>query len=322
MSAPPANAEAARAALARGLEAMRARDPDRAAEELREAVRLDPSLVRAQFALGRVLVYLSDVVVGTPTRDLGTLDEAIAALRIAVEDDPRSSDRRYWLAKALRDRGFQEEAVETYRAAIELDANNAPAHRELAFLLADMGLDGAAEEAQRAIELLPADATLWFLLGMEREVSDDLPGAKQAYERAIELDWTIPSPYSKLAVVLAREGDQERSAAAQAAYQAWYAYGPVLRARNLEANEKPHDADVLAALAEVQLQGQRFDLARETLERAIAASPGDDALIARLADVEILASRGPERSESGFILPLPASDRVQTTPSDSADESR
>lgn len=303
-SISPEQASAARAAMRRGIEALQARNSDRAAVELREAVRLDPSLDRAQFALGKVLVYLADVVVGTPTRDLGVLEEAIAALDIAVAAAPRDPARQYWRARALRDRGRQEEAVEGYRATLRLDPGHAEAQRELAFLLADMGEPDAAQAAQRALELQPEDATLWFLLGMEREAEDDVTGAREAYERAIAMDWTVPSPYSKLAVMLARGEQTESSAAVRRAYEAWYDYGPRLRERILGANEHPDDPDALVALAEMQFLGQRFDLARDTLERALRLRPEDTTLRGYLASTEEAARRGPLRSEEGTILPL------------------
>ena len=53
-----------------------------------------PSLATAHLALGKALVYLSDVVVGTPTRDLVALAEAVQTYSSATSELEPGRSRR------------------------------------------------------------------------------------------------------------------------------------------------------------------------------------------------------------------------------------
>jgi serine/threonine protein kinase/Flp pilus assembly protein TadD len=121
-------------------------DRDGAAEEVREAVRLDPKYPHARNNLGLVLLKK------------GTLDGAVAELREAVRLDPKLAGARNSLGLALTQKGDVDGALAAYREALRLDPKYAGAHNNLAWLLA-VGPDGvrdgerAVAHATRACEL-------------------------------------------------------------------------------------------------------------------------------------------------------------------------
>lgn len=75
-------------------------------------------------------------------------DEAIAALRKAIELDPSRSELRLWLAGSLADVGRNAEAMKEHRAAVAMEPIWAPAVRNLANSLA---ASNQMEEAERVV---------------------------------------------------------------------------------------------------------------------------------------------------------------------------
>jgi tetratricopeptide (TPR) repeat protein len=80
-----------------------------AERELLEAVRLDPRLAKAHFALGVL------------AQDAQRWDDAIARFTTAARHDPSLVDARFALAEALRRTGRFDDAVAQYRAVLALD---------------------------------------------------------------------------------------------------------------------------------------------------------------------------------------------------------
>ncbi|MBA3576967.1 MAG: TIR domain-containing protein [Sphingomonas sp.] len=90
-------------------------------------------------------------------------DEAIAALKKAIELDPSRSELRLWLAGAYDDIGRNSEGLEQHRAAVAMEPIWAPAVRNLANTLAASGRYKEAEAAVREFESrggAPAQAAL------------------------------------------------------------------------------------------------------------------------------------------------------------------
>jgi len=270
--ARPARREQALAAYRSGQEIMRARDPSGAAQELRRAVALDPSLAEAWHLLGKILLHLSDVVFGTPTRDLSVLDESIAAFRRAAELEPANAEYATLTGFALSKRGERGMASDFLRRAIELDPEHGQAYRELGLLQAEAGEIALAKESlERATRLLPDDALAWFHYGQQLEAEEDFAGAKRAYERAIEVDWTLPGPYSRLAAVLRRLGDVAGAEEAARDYALWAEFGKEFRRVLLAAKAAPDDAALQLEVARIYLEAGRIENALIWVELALGA---------------------------------------------------
>jgi tetratricopeptide (TPR) repeat protein len=272
---------------------MRARDAEGAVRELRRAVELDPELAEAWHLLGRHLLHLSDVVFGTPTRDLAVLDEAIAAFARASELQPSNATYAYWAGYACGKREDRERASTFLRRAIELEPGRGDAWRELGILEAEAGEVAAARESlARATELLPHDAQAWFQYGQQLEAEEDFEGARHAYQRAIEVDWTLPGPYSKLAPVLRRLGDGAGAAEAARNYELWGDFGTRFKEVLQAAKAAPKDPAKALAVARVYLEARRVDEALVWIDIALAADAS------HVPARELLASVAAEHPEN------------------------
>ncbi len=262
-----------------------------AADAFRRAVALDAGLSEAHFALGRLLLYLSDVVFGTETRDPELLEEGAAALKKASELEPESAEYAYWAGHALFLQGKRNEAIERLQTALALDAEHGLAVKELALVHADAGEAVLARENfERAIALLPDDPGLWFQYGIQLEGDEDVAGARRAYERAIELDWTIPSPYTKLAVVLERLGDTAGAKKAAEEFERWGEYGRAHKELIQIAKADPKDAEAQLRVALHVFETGKHDYALPWFGRTLEADPANAA--AHLYSAKILHEEG------------------------------
>lgn len=277
--------EEALAAYRRGIEHFRSQELEAAVAEYRRAIALDPNLAQAHWALGKTLFFLSDVVFGTPTHDTATLEEATAALRRASELAPDNVEYAYWTGHACVLLGKKDEAVRYLDDALRLDPAYGPACKQLALLYMSAGdTEPAARYLKKALELMPDDAGLWFHLGTELEMEEDLQGARDAYEHSLELDWTMPRTYSRLAVVLNRLGDGEGADQAARDFQRWGAFGTDLTERLRRAQEEGADVEALLAPAELYIEAKRYDTAIVWLRRALQADPASVRARLLLAD--------------------------------------
>lgn len=85
-------------------------DPEAALEEYHLALRLDPTLVMAQWRIGQVHLFAD------PPR----IEEAITAFRDAIRIDPKWSEAHYWLGGALAQKKQYAEAIKELHTAIAL----------------------------------------------------------------------------------------------------------------------------------------------------------------------------------------------------------
>ncbi len=262
-----------------------------AADAFRRAVSLDAGFSEAHFALGRLLLYLSDVVFGTETRDPELLEEGVAALKKASELEPTSAEYAYWAGHAFFLQGKREEAIERLHAALALDSGYALAVKELALVHADAGEAVLARDYfEKAVALLPDDPGLWFQYGIQLEGDEDVAGARGAYERAIELDWTVPSPYTKLAVVLERLGDTAGAKKAIEEFERWSEYGRAHKELIKIAKADPKDAEAQLQVALHLVEARRHEYALPWFARALEADPATAG--AHLHSAKILHAEG------------------------------
>ncbi len=152
----------------------------------RRALELDPYLTDARNNLGAVLDRL------------GKRDEAIAEFRKVLEDPAYPTPQKAWLNLGLTfaSQGRSEEAISAMRQAVEIDPKFYRAHYELA---SELDKTGRVEEAVRLYEVAApefrTDPTYHYRLGVVYVKVNDREKARIHLNRVLEL-----SPGSENAV--------------------------------------------------------------------------------------------------------------------------
>lgn len=186
---------------------------------------------------------------GVQFRQQGRLEEAVDALRRAVEQAPRDAQALSELAHALRLQGNLDEArraasmateiapgladawfnlgavqvaqgetargIESYRKALELDPDFAEAWSNLGGALAAAGdKSGEIDAYRRALDINPHLAPVWSNLGNALQESGQLAEAASACRRAVELDPAFAPAWSNLGNALRELGEHAQAVAA------------------------------------------------------------------------------------------------------------
>jgi tetratricopeptide (TPR) repeat protein len=262
--------------LRAGHEATAKGNVESALEQFRRALKQDPDLVEAHFALGTALVPLSHtVVLGSSTRDFAVLDEAIEHLQTAVAARPEDADYAYWAGRALDLRGRDEEARELLEKAIELDPDHGPAQKRLGLVHNEAGRVAEARTAfERAAELMPDDAGSRFQLG-NLWLEEDPEKARDLYLVAIEADPTHPWSYNGLSQALAQLGDVAGAQEAQEKLAIFKTHDENLKRLTQVAAEKPKDSEAQFAAAEMYYLLNKEDEALRMFLRTIDLDPAN-----------------------------------------------
>src|SRR5262249_40893931 len=148
----------------------------------------------------------------------GKPDQAVAALRNAIELNPKDANAHYHLGMTLCAQKEWDEAVAAYKKAIELNPKFAQAHNNLASLLAtcsdaelrDPAL--AVALAKKAVELAPRHWVYLNTLGVASYRAGDWKAAIAALEQSMALrkggdsnDWFF------LAMAHGQLGDKDKA---------------------------------------------------------------------------------------------------------------
>ena len=166
-----------------------------AAELIRRAIGGRPGMVDYHLNLSRVL------------RGGGQIDDAVAALRHAVEMNPfttPATHREY--AELLVAAGRHAEAVGPLERAVERE----PTAESLALLgellVAAGRLPDAYRALMRAVQLRPGWAAVHAVLASVQDRQGDLGPAEASYRRALEIDPDLAEARNNLGSVLVRAG--------------------------------------------------------------------------------------------------------------------
>lgn len=185
---PAARAELGGALLEVGLFA-------EAAEELKAAVAADPSNVEAVVRLGRAQVALKDLPAAGRT-----LEGAVAR---GLEAAPVYA----LLSTVYEQTGHFENAIPAMRLAIQRDPQREEYRFKYGMLLTNVLAPGAAViRLEEALKAFPNSARLWFALGLAQFRWSKNDDAAKAFTRAVELDANFAPAYAYLGMTFVELG--------------------------------------------------------------------------------------------------------------------
>jgi O-antigen ligase/Flp pilus assembly protein TadD len=129
-------------------------------------------------------------------------ENALASFRRAVAEDPFDVTFLRQAAPFAEAQGQVDEARELHRRALELDPNGPKTVVPAAvFELRHDGAEQALELMERFVQVLPGRAEAWATLGDARATLADAPGAREAYDRALQLEPGQPAATAGLAML-------------------------------------------------------------------------------------------------------------------------
>jgi Tfp pilus assembly protein PilF len=250
--------------------------------ELGAAVAADPANVDAVLLLARSHLALKDIASAGRTLESavargldaapvyaalaqvyqlsGHIENAIPAMRLAIERDPKNEAYRFRYGMLLTDTKAPEAAVIRLNEALK----EFPRSSKLWFALGvahfkNLKHDQAATAFQRAIEFDPRFAPALAYLGIIYDETARYSEAVALYKRALEADERLAAAHYLLADALMRQPDGDLASAES----------HLTRAVALE----PTFAPARLALARLYMRAERFAEAATQLEVAAAAEP-------------------------------------------------
>ncbi|MBZ0121649.1 MAG: protein kinase [Sandaracinaceae bacterium] len=224
----------------------------------------------------------------------GDAHKALEATDRLAETEKDSGKRAELWVRAgniLEDRGDKDGAIERYKKALDADPKNTRAFGALRSIYGARGdAHGAAELLSREIAITEGDigkAALYAELGeIRRDRLDEKAKAKEAFERALELDATC-TPAARGLGDMAFEAMQYADAARY--------YEPLLA----RAGEMPADLarDVSVRCGDSFRKIEEFDKAQRAYLNAKAFAPDDREVLERVAEVTFESGAPDEAAE-------------------------
>ena len=166
------------------------REHEKAIAQFREAIRLQPD-----YAAPRILA-------GASLLALGKVDEATVQLERAVKLQPKEPLARQQLVRAYENSGNFRGVVDQYRALVEL----APANPEYVYQLGKAYLEFASWCHREIGKQSPDSARIHQTVAEKFRIEGHADLAARAYQRAAELDPTLPEIHFSLALIYLEQG--------------------------------------------------------------------------------------------------------------------
>ncbi len=183
------------------------------------------------------------------------LDQAINHLQKSISSDSGNVAVHFNLANVLRDAGRLEQAIDTYRDALALDETHASAWLNLGLTLLDTKqLDEAVTAIETAVKVDPEHHAARHQLALLYFAGDFFEAAREQLQIAIRFAPNIIDYWHNLGSVHRKLGDSEDAIAA------------FEKAITLA----PDSIPTLTALAEMLLEANRYEQARDCLDRVFA----------------------------------------------------
>jgi tetratricopeptide (TPR) repeat protein len=253
-----------------------------AAEELRAALAQEPANIKMILQLARAHLARKEIPAAGRT------------LEAAVARGIQSAEIYAALAEVYEASGHVENAIPAMRLAIEQDPKNEAYRFRYAMLLNDTKVPAAAIiRLQEALKEFPKSVKLWFALGVAQSASNQTDEAVRAFEQALKLDPQCAPALAYLGVTFATQGSYgeaveyyEKSLAInpgmavvhylaadamlnQTAADTAKAEAHLTRALELDAAFSP----ARLARAKIYMRHNRFAEAATELELVVAAEP-------------------------------------------------
>lgn len=142
-------------------------------------------------------------------RALAENDDLDAAARVMEEAraaHPEDAWVQYWFGAMQEELGHTEEALAAYRAALRIQPKLIEAHTKLAGVLVRAGrLRDARRQLERTVEIDPVhQPRAWYNLGLIRAQTDDVGGARDAFEEATTLNPDLVAAHIQLGTLYLR----------------------------------------------------------------------------------------------------------------------
>jgi len=192
-SGTPAHAHAARAELGAAL--FEAGLLKEAEDELSAAVSLNTTDIDSILRLARVYLAAKNIPAAGRTLEAS----------VARGNDP--APIYALLADVYTQSGHIENAIPAMRLAIQRDPKSEKYRFEYAVLLTNSNAPGAAViRLEEALKLFPSSSRLWFALGFANFKLDKTEEAERALRKAIDLDGKFAPAFAYLGLIQARTG--------------------------------------------------------------------------------------------------------------------
>ena len=277
---------------------------EKALHAAQEAVRLDPRLAEAHFALGSVYSATGRTADATselkralelePNSDegyrrlgsallaAGRKNEAIAAYQTAIRLSPYYPDNYQVLGDAYLDRGENEKALDAYRRVTELEPGKAAGYEGMGGVHFREGKwTESLPEFQKALELHP-DYITYSDLGLAYFYLKRYQEAATMFEKAVEMNPSQEAVAGNLADAYRWSGQKEKAAAT---------YDRAIELANNKLQVNPRDSDAMGDLALYYSKKGDSGQAMRFIRQARAIDPSDVGLVYTDAVVEALAGR-------------------------------
>jgi len=136
------------------------------------------------------------------------LEEAVAAIRKVIAEDPGIIDAHITLGGWLLRQRKMDDAVASYQRALALQPDNEMALSELATAYRIQGKADAAIEGYRSVlRVQPRSPQIWYQLGTLYVDLGRLPEAEESFRAALEHNPEMGAAYNSLAALAFRRGD-------------------------------------------------------------------------------------------------------------------
>ena len=208
----------------------------------------------------------------------GHVENAIPAMRLAIQRDPRNESYRFRYGMLLTDTRAPEAAVIRLNEAIK----EFPQSPKLLFALGiahfkNKKHDQAAIAFQKAVELDPKFASALAYLGLTYDETGNSTEAVALYKRALAADEKLPAAHYLVANALLRDPSGDLAVAEK----------HLLRAIEIDPTFSPGRL----ALARVYMRTDRFEQAAPQLEAVVAAEPNLTEALYQLSRVYVRLKR-------------------------------
>jgi len=281
-ASPAGEVSSARSRAELGAALLEANLLDEAAAELNAVVSADPANVEAVVGLARIYRARKDVAAAGRLLEsavargldaapiyaaladlyeaIGRVENAIPAMRLAVERAPASEDYRFRYALLLVNSQAPKAAVIRLQEALETFPRSAKLWFALglAYMTEHQSVE-AAPALARAVELDPQAAPALAYLGLAHAEQGRYDEAIKFYERAVAVNPQLATVHYLLADILLKQNPSDTVRPEKA----------LLRAVELD----PTLASARLALGKLYLRTERLDSAAEQLARAVALDP-------------------------------------------------